>query len=172
VSKRKRIKTPERTKARADRDREIERQRAGQLVATIYDKWKTNLMGTPLKPSDLMGQINVLANEIQTKIKDKAMVGACMWILDKKIADLHLAEKVGLFLVRIHAVCPNMVTVNNIDMICNWAGDAFVQRNEFDDGKAWFDCPQCGKKIEQGSMKEVGFTDEDPDKIVPMPPTP
>lgn len=121
----------------------------------IYEAWKQKLINTPTLPDELPTRLNELAAELESKVKDKDVIRVIMNVVEMKIGDTLLATKIGLFTLKVHAICPNTVTVNNVDMICNWAGDTLVNRDAWAKGNARFACPTCGGLIHQKSMKLV-----------------
>lgn len=152
MSKRNRIKTPVKKQANLE---EIEAEKQLVKANEIYEDWKRSLLGTPTLAKDLPARLNELAARIEAVIQDKHLARTIVEMINLKIGDTFLAKNVSQFMMKVHALCSNEIQVNNIAMICNWAGDALVNRVNWFKKQARFMCPNCKGLIHQKSMKEI-----------------
>lgn len=148
------------------RQAELDHKKALEAGRLIYESWKENLMNTPTRPDELPGKLNELAMELSEKVKHPDVLDAMLRIVDLKISDTFAAQKTGLFTMKVHAICPNVSKVNNVEMICNMAFDTLVLREKWAAKEVRLECPQCGGLIHQKNMKlvQITFTDPEPEK--------
>lgn len=132
-------------------------EREEQIIkaCTLFEEWKQRLTMGTIMAEDLPKKLNEFLAEIETKITDPVLLKVLRELIEMKLGDLHLARGIGHHTLKIHAICPNTASLNNIMMVCNWEGDAFVSKKEWKYNRAWFECPKCGKKIKQKAMRLV-----------------
>lgn len=149
---------------KVNRDEQNAWRKALEIGRAIYEDWKSRFINTPQTPDTILSALNELAALVQQRVEHAGAKEAMLTMADMKIADFAVARGLGMFHMRVHAICPNTIVVNNIPMICNWAGDTFVGREAWDKQLAEITCPSCDNGIPQKHMKPVVFKEETDEK--------
>jgi hypothetical protein len=134
-----------------ERDNRIARDKDLEQGRIIYEKWVKRFINKPKHPDELVASINELVVDLDKALTTDLKNYLIQDLLYPIMSRLHQSQILDRFTTKVLVSCDHDTMKNGMPSKCEWGGQAAFHNLVWSQGKAVFQCPECGATLKQAS---------------------